>query len=164
MQLQQKQENIKAKLTSACLSFQSLKKVINRSLDPSLNIYTKGLEEKLQRLFLLREASDAMDTKCKISSNAKLRSCEISLIGIDKFNMVMSQKLITDPFIKFLRTKIEENNGDTVIVLQGKMMLLLRYKVILEYSKVHSSDDKLLFDCDRLNKLEDEIKLIFFVK
>jgi len=178
MQMQeQKQENIRDRLASASLSFQRLKKVINRSLVPSLVMYAKGSEEKLRKLFLLREADslhredsaevDSAEVDSAEVDSAEvdtlrgdeLRVCELSLIGIDKFNMVMAQKLITDPFINFLRAKIKSSERNTLIVLQGKMMMLLRYKVILEYSKVHSSDEGLLFDCDRLNKLEGEIKL-----
>ena len=168
MQMQeQKQENIRDRLASASLSFQRLKKVINRSLVPSLVMYAKGSEEKLRKLFLLREADSLhREDSAEVDSaevdtlrGDELRVCELSLIGIDKFNMVMAQKLITDPFINFLRAKIKSSERNTLIVLQGKMMMLLRYKVILEYSKVHSSDEGLLFDCDRLNKLEGEIKL-----
>ena len=164
---EQKQENIRDRLASASLSFQRLKKVINRSLVPSLVMYAKGSEEKLRKLFLLREADSLhREDSAEVDSaevdtlrGDELRVCELSLIGIDKFNMVMAQKLITDPFINFLRAKIKSSERNTLIVLQGKMMMLLRYKVILEYSKVHSSDEGLLFDCDRLNKLEGEIKL-----
>ena len=164
---EQKQENISDRLASASLSFERLKKVINRSLVPSLVMYAKGSEDKLRRLFLLREADSLhREESAEVDSaevdtlrGDELRVCELSLIGIDKFNMVMAQKLITDPFINFLRAKIKSSERNTLIVLQGKMMMLLRYKVILEYSKVHSSDEGLLFDCDRLNKLEGEIKM-----